>query len=96
MEPADTYLILFVLDNIIWILFLTQGQGHRLIFSSPVRKYIELLVVTLTSASALVSHFKVLLQSCFMLWARSCQVSYLVQGQVLLNIYSICVNISFY
>ena len=57
MEPVDTYLILFVLDNIIWILLLTQGQGHRLIFSSPVGKYIELLVVTLTSA--LESHFKV-------------------------------------
>ena len=42
------------------------------------------IVVTLMLASTWVSHFKVLRQSFFKLWARHCQVSYLVWGQVLL------------
>ena len=46
------------------------------------------VVVTLMSALAwaLASHFKVLRQSFFVLWARHCQVSYPVRGQVLLQI----------
>ena len=43
------------------------------------------IAIVISLMLALVSHFKVLHQSFFRLWARHCQASYPVQGQVLFD-----------
>ena len=48
------------------------------------------VAVTLTLASVLASHLKVLRQLFCILWARHCQVSYPVQGQALFPLCSKC------